>query len=370
MKIAQALAATARSAGVGLVTHVPGFGASQTFACWEGSPFPSYHEEVALGLALGSALTGHPSLCLIKMHGLLKAANALVCGLSAGVAAACVVVIFDDPSGAHSDNQLPTRSLLAAFEIGVDIVDDPQQAPQTLLNCLHRSQQQRLPRILLVDSEAVEQPFDGPVPVAPLPTVAWSPDPVGQLVCPLFGSYQRARLIDRLGAGVGVDSPPLPHMAALPARWQPTLQAYRPWLERALAGGRAAFVAGDTGLSSLFGLKPYEAVDAIGWMGGSIPLALGALAGGHPSAWSITGDFSFVAAGYLGWIEARRRSLPLRVLLFDNGCAQATGGQPVESETLRTLLQGEDIREVLSPDHLHLDSSTPGPLLYWLRVKG
>ncbi|MBT9587483.1 hypothetical protein IV102_29345 [bacterium] len=370
MNVAEALAATAHSAGVSLVTHVPGFGASQTFAAWPGSPLPSYHEEVALGMALGSGITGHPSVCLIKMHGLLKAANALVCGLSAGVTAACVITIFDDPSGGHSDNQLPTRSLLDAFEIGVDAVDDPGQGPRVLVECLQRSQQQGLPRILLIGSELVEQPYVGALPTEKLEVVSWSSDPVGQLVCPLFGEYQRTRLLSRLGQTCAVNPPGLPALESLPARWQPTLQAYRPWIESALAGGRPAFVAGDTGLSSLFGLDPYRAVDAIGWMGGSVPLALGALAGGHPSAWAVTGDFSFIAAGHLGWIEARRRRLPLRVLLFDNGCAQATGGQPVEPETLRALLNGPEVIEVSYPEQLTIDPAHPGPLLYWLRVQG
>lgn len=368
MTVAQALAATARSAGVELVTHVPGFGASQTFAEFEGA-LPGYHEEVALGMCLGAALTGHPALCLIKMHGLLKAANALVCGMSAGVSAACVIVIFDDPTGGHSDNQLPTRSLLAAFELGIDVVEEAAAAPQALADCLARSQEQGLPRVLLMDSALVDVAFDGDLPALTLPRAVWTADPVGQLVCPLFGAFQRARLLDRLGeSAAGAVRPALPHLDRLPPHWQPTLEAYRPWVEQALRCGRPAFVAGDTGLSSLFGLEPYRAVDAIGWMGGSLPLALGALAGGHPSAWAVTGDFSFVAAGCLGWLEARRRRLPLRVLLFDNGCARATGGQPVEPETLRSLLHGDDVIEVQAPDDLRLDGATPGPLLYWLRI--
>lgn len=366
MTVAEALAQSARE--VALVTHVAGFGASQTFAAFS-SQMASYHEEVAVGMCLGSALTGHPALALIKMHGFLKAANAVVCGMSAGVSAACVLVIFDDPSGGHSDNQLPTRSLLEAFELGVDEVGQPEQAPGALAECLLRSQQQGLPRVLLLDSAWVDRPFEGVVPACSLKSGAWSPDPVGQLVCPLFGAYQRARLLARLGRGVGLEPPVLPSLERLPPPWQPTLEAYRPWVEQALRCGRPAFVAGDTGLSSLFGLEPYRAVDAIGWLGGSVPLALGALAGGHPSAWAVTGDFSFVAAGCLGWLEARRRRLPLRVLLFDNGCARATGGQPVEPETLRSLLQGEDVVEVATPEDLRIDSSTPGPVLYWLKVQ-
>jgi len=370
MTVAQALAQICQQSAISLVTHVPGFGASQVFqACNSLKEWPmSYHEEVALGMTLGAALSGHPSLCLIKMHGLLKAANALVCGLSAGVSAACVIVVFDDPGGGHSDNQLPTLQILQGLEVPLDWVDDPQAAPQALWDSLQRSQAQQLPRVLVIDSAAVDQEFQGALPKGSLAPVLWQPDPVGQLVCPLFGHYQRERLLSRLHHRPAPTPPALPDMDTLPPHWKPTLQAYQPWIEAALAQGKAAFVAGDTGLSSLFGLEPWRAVDAIGWMGGSLPLALGALAAGHPSAWAITGDFSFLAAGHLGWQEARRRKLPLRVLLFDNGRAQATGGQLVDRDSLCQLLIDDQVIRLTSPDRLDLHSPTDRPLLYWLEV--
>lgn len=366
MTIAQALYRVASGAGVRLTTHVPGFGASQVFQHFQESEM-SYHEEVALGMALGSALVGRPALCLIKMHGLLKAANALVCGLSAGVSAACVIVIFDDPSGGHSDNQLPTLAMLEALEIPVDACSHPQQAPWTLWECLEKSQQGKLPRALLLDSSWTAESYTGELPEVCLAPVSWSPDPVGQLVCPLFGQYQRQRLLARLAGQPEPSPPPLPSLEALPALWQPSLQAYRPWVEAALQSGRPELVAGDTGLSSLFGLEPFRFVQAIGWMGGSLPLALGALAGGLPSAWAVTGDFSFLAAGHLGWQEALRRKLPVKVLLFDNGRAQATGGQAVDSGSLERLLRGPEVVVLDRPQDLRIEA-TSDPQLYWLRI--
>jgi len=310
MTVAQALARVAHGCGVKVVTHVPGFGASETFAAWqELCPTPgSLHEEVAFGVAHGAALTGAPALCLVKMHGLLKAANALVDSLLMGVSAGFVTVVFEDPKGRHSDGILPTTAILDALEVPFEWTADPRQ----LGEALHASQAQGLPRVLVVESDRVAEEFTGPLGARPLRESEWTADPVGQMACPLFGEYQRSVLLARLGNAPPPAAPPLPSVDGLPLKWQPTLEAYRPWMEAALRGGRPSFVAGDTGLASLLGLDPLRAVDCIGWMGGSVPLALGALAGGQPEAWAVTGDFSFAAAGVLGWLEALRRGLPLR----------------------------------------------------------
>ena len=371
MKLADALVEVARSAGVALATHVPGSGARQVFAAWGGRG--SYHEEVALGMALGSAMAGHPSICLIKMHGLLKAANALVCGLSAGVSAACVVLVFDDPGGGHSDNQLPTREMVEALEVPWLIAEESESALSSLQQALRESHERRLPYVLVLDSSLVDQEVERPRLSDRLEERSFFADPVGQLVCPLFGDYQRQRLLARRLLSPEPQAPDLPQLTAMPGHWQPTLEAYTPWVKAILSQAAVRpFVAGDTGLSSLFGLEPFRAVDVIGWMGGSVPLALGALAGGEPSAWAFTGDFSFVAAGQLGWLEARRWGLPLRVFLFDNGCARATGGQAVEPELLPQLLQGPEVVRVESPERLRLaaDASVKGPRLYWFNVGG
>jgi TPP-dependent indolepyruvate ferredoxin oxidoreductase alpha subunit len=75
-------------------------------------------------------------------------------------------------------------------------------------------------------------------------------------------------------------------------------------------------------------------------MGGSVPLAIGALLAGHEAAWALTGDFSFVAAGHLGLLEAVLRAVPVRVVVFADGRASATGGQPVPRALLDRVLAG------------------------------
>jgi TPP-dependent indolepyruvate ferredoxin oxidoreductase alpha subunit len=75
-------------------------------------------------------------------------------------------------------------------------------------------------------------------------------------------------------------------------------------------------------------------------MGGSLPLAIGAYLAGCRPAWAVTGDFSFIAAGHLGLIEAAWRNIPLKVLVLWNGKAETTGGQRIPNGALERVLKG------------------------------
>ena len=75
-------------------------------------------------------------------------------------------------------------------------------------------------------------------------------------------------------------------------------------------------------------------------MGGSIPLAIGGYLAGHRNPWAVTGDFSFIAAGHLGLVEASQRGIPLRIIILNNGMAETTGGQLIPEGALEPLLSG------------------------------
>jgi TPP-dependent indolepyruvate ferredoxin oxidoreductase alpha subunit len=99
-------------------------------------------------------------------------------------------------------------------------------------------------------------------------------------------------------------------------------------------------VSGDTGLSVLFSFAPFDCMDACSYYGGSLPLAIGFHLAGFGRAWAVTGDYAFLAAGHMGLIEAKARRIPLKVLVIDNGCAMATGGQPVPAGVFEQVVSG------------------------------
>ena len=103
---------------------------------------------------------------------------------------------------------------------------------------------------------------------------------------------------------------------------------------------RGEIVTGDTGISSVFALPPYNALDIITYMGGSVPLAIGAYLAGYKNVWAVTGDFSFIAAGHLGLLEATGRNTPLKVVILNNKESAATGGQLINKKMILRTLSG------------------------------
>ena len=355
MTFAEAVAETLCRSHVRLVTAVPGHGATQTYAAWQqqrdfGPPF-SLHEEVAVGMAHGAALLGHRATALLKAHGFLKAANAIADSLAAGTTKGLLLVVFHDPTGAHSDSVLDIEG--AARELGLP-VHRPEAGRhlQAVPNALRRSEAQELPHLVILEADAVSEEISTvPDGLAP-PTVEYERDAARHVCCPLFAQYQHAVFRARR-EGEDPDAVPRPDLPTvpdeLPDAYRAVAEQYRPLL-RALADQPRGVTTGDTTVGTLFALPPVKAIDLCTYMGGSLPLALGAEAVGEAPAWAVTGDFGFVAAGHLGLLEAQQRGLSLKVVLLDNGCAHATGGQPVAEEAVDAVLGGYT-EHVISLDH-------------------
>lgn len=344
MHHADGIVATLRRSHVPLVTAVPGHGATETFEAWQtdaSSPPFSFHEEVAAGMAHGAALLGRRAAVLLKAHGFLKAANAVADSLAAGTTAGLLYVVFHDPTGAHSDSVLDVEGV--ARELGLTVHRPAHDASlDALQDALRASERQSLPHVVILEAESVHadaRPIPEPLPA---PTVHYERDAARHVCCPLFAAYQH-EVFEARRRGADADDvarPDLPRVPDdLPGDYRTVAEQYVPAFT-ALGDVGPEVVAGDTTVGSLFCLPPFEAVDLCTYMGGSVPLALGALASGTETAWAVTGDFGFVAAGHLGLLEARARDLPLRVLLLQNGRAQATGGQPVPLDAVETVLAG------------------------------
>jgi TPP-dependent indolepyruvate ferredoxin oxidoreductase alpha subunit len=149
-----------------------------------------------------------------------------------------------------------------------------------------------------------------------------------------------------------LSAPEIPHLPeGLPDKWKPAAAAYQN-LFTVFRTLRGPLVVGDTGISALFACEPYNCIDITTYMGGSIPLATGAYLAGTRDVWAVTGDFSFIAAGHLGLLEALQRGIPLKVLIFYNGKAETTGGQIIPENILETVLSGYSryILRINNPD--------------------
>lgn len=347
VRIDRAVAWALQDIGIKVVTNVPAIGAAAIFDSYNGlmgtKPVYAFNEEVAYTISHGAALSGVRSATVIKAHGLAKAANSVIDSITLGTTAGFVAVVLDDPLGRHSDNIFDLEHFLKGTGIPFK-----KAKTDTIYNDLHEaflwSEELGTPVALIVDSGLVSKETTCKRRVIPPSGAKYKKDPLRHVLCPALAPYQRKVLDARL-TRADWRKIALPEMPAVPAGLQPEwrtsayqlvplfeiFQELRPQIP---------FVSGDTGLSTLFAFSPFACIDACSYYGGSLPLAAGFHLAGFGRAWAVTGDYSFIAAGHMGLIEALGRRVPLKVLVIDNGCAMATGGQPIPAGVFEQVLSG------------------------------
>ncbi len=362
--MSRAIALALRDCNVGIATHVPGHGATQTFNAFRGvmeQDFPvSFHEEPAYAIAHGAALTGMRSACIIKSHGLTKAMNAVMDSLSCGVTAGMVNIIFEDKGGSHSDNIIEILPIIYGAEMPYAI-GTAATIYRDVKDAYKKSEMLSLPYTLVIDSAEIDTEVESPpapesalkgtgIPKSVLDNAPhqrmrqwYQRDIQRHLVCPIFAPYQREVLLSKIRPSEiyeFVKRPPMPRIPDdLPADYQKAVAPYLPLFE-VFKTMEVDFVCGDAGVSTLSALPPYDIAHAALYMGGSIPTVIGANLAGMKRSWAFIGDFSFISAGHYGLIEALLRNAPIKVLIYANGKAQTTGGQSLDLALLETLLAG------------------------------
>jgi TPP-dependent indolepyruvate ferredoxin oxidoreductase alpha subunit len=343
MVVSDAIARALADAEVKVCTYVPGYGGSAVYRALEklsDEPiFISFNEEVAYTIAHGASVCGARSVCLFKTHGVMKAANTLSDSLLCGINAGLVLLISEDHCGTHSDSIIDAKPFLDGIGIAsyttspITIYEDVHQA-------FELSEESKLPYALIIDAEAMKRETEFiPFHSAPVESV-YHRDPLQHILSPLFNPWQR-KIFKAKRDCIEWRSIPRPPMPVIPRdtsdNWKKAVEAYVPVFE-IFKKFRGEIVTGDTGISSQFAAEPFNCIDIVTYMGGSTSLAIGAWLAGYRDVWAVTGDFSFIAAGHLGLMEAKLRGIPLKVIILNNGKAETTGGQVIPDLALALAL--------------------------------
>lgn len=328
------------------ITHVPGYGANETFAAINevyGNIFPiSFNEEVAYTIAHGSALVGQRAACIMKTHGFEKAANSIIHSLYSGTTAGFVTLLFDDVEGSHSDNILDIEALLKGSQVPYKKVFIERIA-QDIAEAFEASETKQIPYFLLIDCKEINKETEQTLVSIAASQNKYIRDPYKHVVCPFTAEHLYKVMHSKLNNCEWQKI--LPHKISLaPDKLAPVqkayVQKYKSFFE-SFKQIRGPVVCGDASTPSIFALDPYKCIDLVTYLGSSVPLALGCyLAEKSNRIWAITGDFAFISAGHMGLIEAIQRNIPLKLAIFNNSKAGATGGQNIPPYLLETLLSG------------------------------
>lgn len=345
-KVSEAIGLAMQDMGVDIATYVPGLGATEVYydycAAADQRPVISFHEEVAYTVAHGAALAGKRAFTSLKAHGFIKAGNSVSDSLYSGTNAGLVSIVVDDRFGIQSDCILDTPSLVKGFGIPYKFAD-LDSVYKDVLDGFEISERFHLPYALIVDASDMGKPTE--VPEFRKTSVckqSYKRDIAQHVLCPPFCNYQNQVLRGKCQGDdwTGILKPSIsPIPGSLPEKWRPTAEKYARLFE-AFKSVRGPIVTGDTGMSTLFALPPYDCIDLTTYMGGSVPLAIGAYLAGCRPAWAVSGDFAFIGAGHLGLMEAAVRDIPLKVLVLCNGKSETTGGQRIPDGGLERVTKG------------------------------
>ena len=356
-KVSEAISYALLDLGVKVVTQVPGFGVNETiqdFSLLAERTVPlSFNEEVAFTIAHGASLVGKRAASIMKTHGILKAANSAVDSLYTDLTAGLVVILFDDKTGKHSDNILDIIPVLKGMLFPY-VIQKEMNVYNAVINAFLESEKRKLPIALIIDSAEIDNTVSFERDKNLQQSFPFLRDVMSHVVHPMFAEYQFKKFTAKTlgGSPEQIMRPPMPRVPdGLPERYQATAKKYTPFFE-IFKNVRGKIVTGDTSISSSFCMPPYNAIDIVTYIGGSIPLAIGAYLSGVKDVWALTGDFGFLSAGHMGLLETFSRDLPIKIVIFYNKKAAATGGQIIQKKVMSRILSGYNqfIMHITSPN--------------------
>lgn len=345
VKISRALAFALKDLGVEVITNVPGFGGSETLTeiseVYEKNFTVSFNEEVSYTIAHGAGITGKRACAIMKTQGFAKAANSILDSLYTDITAGLVILIFDDPDGSHSDNIVEIDPLLKGFKIpffrstGKNIYND-------IVTAYEESEKKKLPIVLILNALSINSncSFERKQNISK--SFDFKRNVIDHVVHPFLAEYQYRKFLAKTLEGdlTSIIKPILPKIPIdLPERYKINAAKYET-LFQVYQKLRGNIVTGDTSTSSVYAFPPYSCIDIVTYIGGSIPLAIGAYLAGHKDVWALTGDFGFIAAGHMALIELLQREIPIKIIIFNNKQASATGGQAIPKKIMFRLLAG------------------------------
>lgn len=354
---AKAIAQALIDLGIDVLTHVPGYGATETFQEFNELGQKrlqySFHEEPAYTISHAASILGKRSAALMKVHGLAKAANSVIDSLYTEITAGFVTFLFEDKSGRHSDNILEAAPILAGISMPFRIAKT-ENIYNDVIEAFAESEKRKQPFALIINSLEMSKEVSFDQKQNLKKSFHYKRDVYHHVVHPMLADYQYkvfvAKKLD--GSTELIQRPDLPVVPnQLPERAKSAAEKYLP-LANVFKNYCGEIVTGDTTASSSFAFPPYDFVDIVTYMGGSVPLAIGAYLSGYKNVWALTGDFGFISAGNLGLIEILQREVPIKILLFYNKQAASTGGQPINKKILRHILAGfeKDILHISNPN--------------------
>lgn len=348
MDLANIIAKSLTESNISIATSTPGHGVLQIFNSLnklreqnlQKKYEISLHEELAYGIALGSSISGKRSAVILKAHGLDKAMNAVRNSLYSGVRSGLVSIIINyNKEGDFAETLFDIIPTIQAINMPYSILNSDEDVASVIKEGFYKSEYFKLPYAIIINDELFRNQkkkfkkindnslnFDEK-------DKKWMRNPYQEILCPIFASYQRKILEAKL-KGENISKINIPDKKYdPPEKYKDLYNALNKYKKN------DSIVFCDTGTSLIYSFPPFNTTDVMVYMGGALPLAIGAASVTKKDIWAITGDFSFSSTGCLGLDEAIRRDVNVKLIIIDNGVAAVCGNYPRPPKIVEKILQ-------------------------------
>ncbi|MEA4863712.1 MAG: hypothetical protein AB7F40_10845 [Victivallaceae bacterium] len=295
----------------------------------------------ALGLAVGDAFTGRRSALVVTLPQFSELVGALAQCARWNLNSGMVILVLCDRDIRFSTVRISPTSMMAATGLpNREAV--PANIYREIQDGLATSEKFNLPFVIRLEIDELQRPVSYSRFAMPAYDRGFQRNVVSGILSPALAVYQDNVLAGKmLGSGEAAVIPPgTPQVPAqLPARFKPAFDLYVPAMSVLGAVKSGDMWVGSEGqVLGLFAFKPYDMVDAVGFDGSALPLAVRAWQNGRRPATAVMNEHDFLRYGEAGLRAAAAEGVPVKLLLLNTGIPEASGADPADSGQLDAIL--------------------------------
>ena len=279
--------------------------------------------KTALGLALGDSLFGKRSALALSAGQFAQLSPDLALAAVQGANAGMVIIVLTDNAGRFTNAILPPEPAAAASRMPYLLSGQSSGVYSRIHAAFLTSEQVGLPVIVMLEVDELIRPVPYSHNDFTSSNARYRKNILTQLLSPALVTYQ-SRLVNAKQLGdYKMVAPPqsMPVVPDdLPQRFLHAFEFYAPAMG-VLASMRddIAFVSAEGETLSFFAFEPFSIVDAAGFDGAAVPLAVKAAQYGFSPAWTVMECDSFLQLGMNGIRTILESGMPVKMLVFNPG---------------------------------------------------
>ncbi|MDD4816386.1 MAG: hypothetical protein PHI85_00255 [Victivallaceae bacterium] len=353
MPVSEVIAAAVHDAGVDTLPLAPCSGTelaiARPFAGIRGCAAMRHADaRTCLALAAADGLLGRRALAVLDQTAFAETVGDLALCSGWKVNSGVVVLVLADAAGRYSPARINVEKMATAADLPVRVAS-PEKIYNEVQDAFMTSERFQVPFILIVDSDYLSRPADY-ARITLHGGGVYKKDLLADVMSPALANY-RVLVHDAKKAGGNVDEliqpPELPKFPeSLPERYRGVFNLYMPTMTAvAAAHDRFSLISAEGSVIGFFAFDPFRAVDAAGFPGTAIPLAVRAAQNFDAPSLAVMNEYDFLRFGLAGVAAVKAEAADVKILVINTMKPEFDGvastAVQAEFERILSIVGGE-----------------------------